>query len=310
MKNTPPATRFLGPRYWLIWAGFGLLWSINHLPYSWQMISGKWLGRILYYLLVRRKRIARINLRLCFPDLSAQERQAILKRHFESLGIMVIEIGLSWWTSAGMLKQLVTIEGIEHLEKARAGGKGAILIAAHFTTLEISGPMLSIFTPVYAMYRRHENPLINNAMEHGRKRHLKDIIPREDIRTMLRTLKNGEVVWYATDQGYRGKLSVLAPFFGVPATANTATSRIAKASGAAILPFVTYRRDDNSGYLMKISPPLEDFPSDDPEKDALRINKIIEAQVIEHPEQYYWVHRRFKLRDKRSHDVYDAADIL
>jgi len=220
---------------------------------------------------------------------------------------MIIEIGLSWWTSADKLKELVTIEGLEYLQSALSSGRGAILVAAHFTTLEISGPMLSTFMPVYAMYRRHENPLINTAMERGRKRHLKGIIPREDIRTMLRTLKNGEVVWYATDQGYRGKQSVIAPFFGIPATANTATSRIAKASGAAVLPFVTYRSSDNSGYLLKISPPLENFPSHDPEEDVTRINKIFEGQIIEHPEQYFWVHRRFKRRDKTLQDVYETS---
>lgn len=218
----------------------------------------------------------------------------MLKKHFESLGIMIIEVGLSWWTSADKLGKLATIRGLEHLENALASGKGVILIAAHFTTLEISGPMLSTFIPVYAMYRRHENPLINHVMERGRKRHLKNIIPRDDIRTMLRTLKNGEVVWYAPDQGYRGKQSVIAPFFGVPATTNGATSRIAKASGAAVLPLVTYRLEDNSGYLLIISPPLENFPSEDTARDVARINQVIEAQIIRHPEQYYWVHRRFK----------------
>jgi len=309
MKNTVPLTKYSGPRYWPTWLGFGLLWCVNRLSLRQQMIIGKSLGRMLYHLLRRRRRIAKVNLHLCFQNLAESERKRILKRHFESLGIMVIEIGLSWWTSTDNLKKLVAIEGLEYLESALAGGKGAILIAAHFTTLEISGPMLSIFTPVYAMYRRHENPLINLAMERGRKKHLKDIIPREDIRTMLRTLKNGEVVWYAVDQGYRGKQSVIAPFFGIPATANSATSRIAKASGAAVLPFVTYRLDDNSGYLLKLSPPLENFPSDNLEADIIRINKIIESQIIEHPEQYFWVHRRFKRRDKTSQDVYETPAV-
>ena len=149
-----------------------------------------------------------------------------------------------------------------------------------------------------------QSPLINSIMERGRRRHLTRIIPREEIRSMFRVLKANEVVWYATDQGYREKQSIIVPFFGIPASANSATSRIAKTSGAALLPFVTYRLNDNSGYLLKISPPVENFPSDDPEKDALRINEIIERQIVEHPEQYYWVHRRFKRRDKAAPDVY------
>lgn len=307
MKDSSRPTKYIGPRYWLTWAGFGLLWCVNHLPFRQEILIGKWLGRLLYHTIHRRRRIAKVNLRLCFPDLSESQRRQILKKHFESLGIMIMEIGLSWWAPTDKLKKLIRIEGLEHLKDALASGHGAVLLAAHFTTLEISGPMLSLFIPVYAMYRRHENPLINHAMELGRKRHLKDIIPREDIRTMLRTLKNGEVVWYATDQGYRGKQSITIPFFGIPATANSATSRIAKASGAAVLPFVTYRLDDDSGYLLKISPPLEDFPSASPEQDALRINTIIEGQILECPEQYYWVHRRFKRRDKASQDVYETS---
>jgi KDO2-lipid IV(A) lauroyltransferase len=300
MKNTDHPARYIAPRFWLIWFAFGLLWCINRLPFRLQMVTGRWLGRLLYHLIPRRRRIAKINLRLCFPDQSRSQRRAILKRHFESLGIMIVETGLSWWSSTDKLRKLISIEGLEHLQNSLASGKGAILLAAHFTTLEISGPMFSTFIPVYAMYRRHENPLINLLMERGRKRHLKGLIPREDIRTLLRILKNGEVVWYATDQGYRGKQSMTVPFFGVPASANSATSRIARSSGAAVLPFVTYRLDDNKGYLLKISPPLANFPSVDPAEDALRINKIIEAQIVAHPEQYYWVHRRFKSRDKPS----------
>lgn len=300
MKNTDHHTRYITPRYWLIWFGVGLLWCINQLPFRLQMLMGRWLGLLLYHLIPKRRRIAKINLRLCFPDLSRSQRRTILKRHFESLGIMIVETGLSWWSSTDKLTKLISIEGLEHLQNSLASGKGAILLAAHFTTLEISGPMFSIFKPVYAMYRRHENPLINLLMERGRKRHLKGLIPREDIRTLLRILKKGEVVWYATDQGYRGKQSITVPFFGVPASANSATSRIARSSGAAVLPFVTYRLDDNKGYLLKISPPLDGFPSVDPAEDALRINKIIEAQIVSHPEQYYWVHRRFKSRDKAS----------
>ena len=301
-------TKYIAPRYWLIWCSFGVLWCINHLPFYLQMRLGKWLGRMLYHLTPRRRRIAKINLRLCFPDLAESQRRQILKKHFESLGIMVIEFGLSWWTPTDKLKKLVTAEGLEYVEKALQRGKGVIFLAAHFTTFEISAPLFCIFMPANAMYRRHENPLINAVIEHGRKKHLTRIIPREDLRTMLRALKNNEIVWYASDQGYGEKHILLAPFFGIPASANGATSRIAKTSGAAVLPFVTYRLDDNSGYRLQISPPLEDYPSGDPEKDALRINQVIEEQVLKHPEQYYWVHRRFKRRDISLRDVYNPAN--
>jgi len=306
MNDNVPLTKYVAPQYWPTWCGFAVLWCVNRLPFNQQMKVGKWLGRLLYHITRRRRRIAKVNLHLCFPDLAETQRRQILKKHFESLGIMVIELGLSWWTPTEKLKKRVTIEGMEILQTALSGGKGIILLAAHFTTLEISAPLFTIFMPATTMYRRHENPLINAVMERGRKRHLTKIIPREEVRTMLRVLKNNEIVWYACDQGYREQQTVIVPFFGVPASANSATSRLARVSGAAVLPFVTYRRDDNSGYLLKISPPVENYPSDNPEEDALRINRIIEKQILAHPEQYFWVHRRFKRRDKTKQDLYET----
>ena len=306
MNESVTPAKYITPRYWLTWCGFGVLWCVNRLPFNLQMTTGKWLGRLLFHITQRRKRIAKVNLRLCFPDLAESQRRQILKKHFESLGIMIIEMGLSWWTPTEKLKERVTIEGMEYLLPALSGGNGVILLAAHFTTLEISGPLFTLFMPACAMYRPHENPLINSIMERGRKRHLTSAIPREEIRTMLRVLKNNEIVWYACDQGYREQQSIIVPFFGIPASANGATSRLARISGAAIMPFVTYRRDDNSGYIIKISPPIENYPTDNPETDAIRINKIIEEQIMAHPEQYFWVHRRFKRRDKTTQDIYES----
>lgn len=280
-----------------MWCGIGLLWLVTRLPYRWLLPIGAMTGRVLHFLAPRRRRIARVNIRLCFPELDEHQQRDLVRRHFETMGIMLMETGLSWWSKPQRLCPLSQIEGLEHLEAALARGRGVMLLGAHYTTLEISGPLLSchVRQPVDSFYRQHENPVIEYVMRRGRERHLNSIVPRDSIRDLLRSLKQNHIIWYAPDQAYQGKGSALVPFFGVAASSNTGTSRIIKMSGAALLPYHSMRLPQG-GYRLRISAPLENFPSGDDIADTLRIHRIIEDNIRQCPEQYFWLHRRFKRR--------------
>lgn len=300
-SKNPFQLQFLKPRYWLMWLAMGLLRLGIMLPFGWQLAIGRRLGRRLRPLSKRRLLITRYNLRTCLPELSEAERDALERRQFEALGIALFEIGLCWWGSARRLRKLVRIEGQEYLEAAKAQGRGVILLSAHVTCLEIGGRLLGLYTPFHLMYRPNNNPALEWLIRGRRETHFERAIPRDSVRALLGSLKAGYPVWYAPDQGFTGKYSEMVPFFGVPAPTNTATSRIARASGAPVLPFQVERLPGSQGYLLRVEPPLEDFPTEDALADARRVNKLIEVQARRAPEQYLWAHNRFKNRDyKRS----------
>lgn len=286
-----------------MWLTVAQLWLVSRLPLALQYRIGTALGALMYVTMPRRRRIARINLRLCFPELGPAARRKLLRRHFASLGLMAIEIGLSWWAPRERLRKLARVEGIEHLDAARAQGKGVILLNAHFTTLEMGGHLLPALSGnlVHAVYRPHENAVIEYLMTHRRDSAAERLIPRDDVRTMIRSLRDNAILWYAPDQAYINRGSVMVPFFGHPAATNTGTARLAKLTGAAVVPYVAMREPGTLNYRLVISPALQDFPGDDPEQDAARLNAVIEEQVRTAPADYYWVHRRFKRRGENPY---------
>lgn len=294
--SEPSTLQLLAPRYWPTWLLLGLGWLAARLPYRVQMALGRVLGRLLFRLAGRRKRIAQINLELCFPELDATGQHDLLKRHFLSLGIGVVETAMSWWTPAARLQRLYQLEGLEHLQAALARGKGVILLSAHFTTLEIGGRLLARKAPFHVLYRTHKNPVFERVMRRARERHFDKAIARDDMRGFLKSLKASMPVWYAPDQNYGKEHSVFVDFFGVPAATITATHRLAKISGAPVVPFFPLRLPGDSGYRLTLLPALDHFPTDDAVADTRRINALIEEAVRSAPEQYLWVHRRFKTR--------------
>ncbi|UTW07246.1 lipid A biosynthesis lauroyl acyltransferase [Pseudomonas benzenivorans] len=295
---------FLHPRFWLLWLGLGLLWLVSLLPYRVLMRLGRWLGAVMYRLARSRRQIAARNLELCFAQLSAAERERLLRENFASTGMTFFEMAISWWWPPARLARLGTFEGLEHLQQAEADGQGVILMALHFTTLEMGGGLIGMRQNMYGMYRPHKNPLFDYVQRRGREQRLQGVIERDDVRGMLKLLRAGGVVWYAPDQDYGAQRSVFVPLFGVPAATVTATSKFARLGRARVIPFTQVRLADGSGYRVVVHPPLQDFPSDSEEADCLRINQWIEQAIGACPEQYLWAHRRFKTRPSGEPKLY------
>jgi KDO2-lipid IV(A) lauroyltransferase len=286
--------RLFAPRYWPTWAGLGVLCLLTLLPYPALLACGRALGFVARHLVGGWVAIARRNLELCLPELSGAERARLLRAHFASLGIGLMEIPLAWWCSRARLARLVQIEGEEHLRAAQAGGRGVILLTAHFTTMELAGRTLAQIAPMRFLYRPTRNEALAYIMDKGRSGMGSYPIPRDDIRAFIGALRRGECVWYAPDQSYRRKGAEMVPWFGIPAATNTLTPRLARTTGAPVLPYFLQRLPGGRGYRAVIHPPLENFPTGDPIADTERFNHLIEAQVRRAPEQYLWIHRRFK----------------
>ena len=269
------------------------------------MRLGAGLGHLFRMLAPRRRRIAAINLKLCFPERSDAQREALLRAHFASIGIGLMEIALAWWGSDAKIQPLFHGEGLEHLQQALKEGKGVILFNAHFTTLDFGSRYLLYYrVPMHVVYRPHESPLVEYIMRQSRAHHAEKAIPRDAVRDMVRSLRANKPLWFAPDQNYGLKYSVFADFFGVPAATNTTTARLARMTGARVVPFFSHRLPACKGYRICLQPALEDFPSGDDKADAERLNQVIEEAVRISPEQYLWVHRRFKDRPQGEERFY------
>ncbi len=304
-EDSHPLYRFWQPRYWGIWLFVGLLRINSLLPYRLQMAEGRALGRLLYHLLRNRRRVAAANLALCFPDVTPAERQKLLRGHFASLGMTVIEHALAWWASDALVRRLVDLRGAENLERAMAGGRGVILLTGHFGAQEFSGRAFALSCPTAAgFYRPSRNPLVDELFKRVRQRSAPVLIPKDALRRVVRTLRGGMPVWYAPDQSYRRAQSALIPFFGEPAMTSTGLSELVRLGKAAVVPLFPTRLPDGRGYLLDILPALENFPGASPEDDARRVNAILEEHIRKVPEQYYWLHRRFKGRPEGYPDPY------
>ncbi|NDV61366.1 lysophospholipid acyltransferase family protein [Puniceicoccales bacterium CK1056] len=286
-------------------AAFGVLLMKGsaRLPLSWSRGIGKFIGSVVAIIFPYRRHVALTNLRLCLPELTEKERKDLLFRHYQSMGIGLFELAAAWYKPVEKLEEWSTVTGLEHLEAVAESGRGALLLTAHFTTLEISGRLLLNKRPFSCLYRRPDQPVIAKAMTEARKSRMNRVIHWNETNDLIRALRDGEFIWYAPDQGKRMKYSAILPFFGVPAVTNTATGRLARLGKAAIVPFLGYR-DAKGHYHVEIYPELKDIPSEDPDADAVKINQLIESFIRKAPDQYFWLHRRFKKRGAGFEDVY------
>ena len=305
-----PLSSYWSPRYWPVWVGMGVLRLICLLPHRAALAVGRVLGRLAHAMGGSRRAVVRRNIELCFPDLTPDERDALAYEHFKALGMTVIEMGLGRWATDRHLQSITKLSGIEHVHQALESGKGVILLSAHFTTLEIMGRVLALNMPPFdAVFRRNRSEFMTELQRTGRERSAESTIEKRDIKQMVRSLRANRAVWYAPDQSYNRKGSEVIEFFGVPAMHTTATSTLARLGDAAVVPFFPRRRPDST-YELTLFPAFDDFPSDDAVLDTRRYVDLLEQHVRTCPEQYFWVHRKFKDLPDSYPDYYSDLDAL
>ena len=285
------------PKYWLLWLGVGLMRLTQILPLSWQMKMGAGIGRLAKKMISGRANTAKRNIELCFPELSEQERQTLLTRNFEETGKAIFDTINAWWWSDERIKQHMTITGTEHVENTLAAGQGVILFAVHCLPLEMGARIFGQFQPGIGVYRPHNNPVMEYLQVKGRLRSNKGLVPKRDLRQMVRSLRSPDVIWYTADQDFGRSSAVFIPFFAVKDAATiTGATTLAKLGKAKVLPFFVERTAGDKGYRLEIMAPLDNFPGEDEVSDAIRGNGIVEQLINRNRTQYMWLHRRFKTR--------------
>lgn len=300
----PPFQRaWLLPRHWPTWLGLGLLRLLVWLPIPLLLWLGEALGRLGGRLLRSRRRVVETNLRLCFPDRDDADISQLADAHFRSLGIGMFETILAWWASDRRLRGRCRIEGVEHLHAAQAAG-GVLLLTGHFTTLEIAARVLCVNgITFHAMYRPYSNPIFDHYMRRWRaQRSGLPALPREDLRRLVRALRDGRAIWYAPDQSL-AREAVFVDFFGQPALTLTATARLAQMGRASVVPYFP-RREGRGRWVLRFEPAWRDYPSGDEISDARRVNAALEQGVRQALPDYFWIHRRFKQRPTGMPRIY------
>ncbi len=283
-----------------------LFWLLHFLPLQALAPIGRTLGLILYHIGSQRRKVVRINLELCFPELSENEREELVKNHFRALGRSILERSLLWWASRERLERLIHIEGADRIRAQLDAGRPVILLAPHFVGLDAGGVAVAMRFDSLSMYAEQANPVFDRLLLNGRRRFGDQmLLTRQDgIRATVKAMKSGRPFYYLPDLNTRRREAVFVPFFGIQAATTAGLSRLARAAGAVVLTCVTRIRPDGKGYVTEIGEAWADFPTADAEADTARMNTWIEAAVRAMPEQYYWVHRRFKTRPQGEKRFY------
>ena len=298
----------LSPRHWLSWSGLGIVWLVGKLPYRALSALGRALGTLTAHLPGERRRVAERNLELCFPELDAAARAQLLRATLRDLGMMFVEFAFAWFASERALARVpCAIDGLEHLEACRRSGRGALLVGAHFSHLELCARLVSQRIRIAGMYRVMDDVVFERAVLRARLRYADAMFVKEDLRPTVKYLRRGGTLWYAPDQDMRGKDSAFVPFFGIPAATITATHHLARLSGAVVIPFF-HKRNTDGGYTLRLEAPLAGVPGNDVIADTAHVNACIERMVREAPTQYLWIHKRFKSRPPGAPAVYENRE--
>lgn len=276
------------------YCGLGVLWWLHWLPLPWLRALGKVLGRLLFIFGRERRQVALTNLRLCFPALSEVDREQLARRHFVAFAQAVLDRTLGWWAPRGRLERLIRLRGGEHLRSA--DGRPTILLAPHFVGLDAGGTRMTMETPVCSVYSNQKNPVLNRLLYAGRMRFNPSQLAsrQEGLRKVVKYLKEGYPFYYLPDMDFGPKESIFSPFFGVQAATIPALSRLVRLTGARVVPCITRQVAD--GYEVELQPAWDNFPGASVEADTEFMNRFIESEVLKMPEQYFWLHKRFKTR--------------
>lgn len=285
--------------------GIFLLWLIHFLPLRLQAMLGNGLGRLLYLIGRERRHVASTNLRLCFPDWDETTRQRVVRQNFCAFGRSLIERGLLWWAPAARIQSLIRVEGREHYTTAQAQG-AVILLAPHFVALDVGGSWLIQHVDLVSVYSTQKNPRFNALLLHGRSRFgdQKLYARQQGLRPVIKAMRELRPFYYLPDQDLATKDGVFSPFFGVPAATLTTVPRLADMTGARVVPCISKLLPGGEGYEVRFYPAWENYPTGDVQADTDRMNAFIEARVREMPEQYFWLHKRFKTRPEGEAKFY------
>lgn len=307
-QTKPPLQwyHFLAPQHWPSWIAVLSLRLLALLPFTAGLMFGNALGGLLYHLATNRRRITEVNIGLCFPELSARQQQQLVKKIFKANATGFIETAWAYWGDKQSIEQRTTFIGFDLLDKALAEERGVILLGGHFSTLDLGGLLLSFKgIPFDCVYRPHNNALMDYWICKKRSRFTK-VVDRKKFRELLRDLRNNRCVWYAPDQDFGARGAVFVPFFGQTAATIVATSKMVRLNNSPILMLAHYRNADNSGYTIEVSE-IPGFPSGDETRDAELVNLTLEKAIRKAPEQYMWVHQRFKTQPDGRRKLYQAA---
>ncbi len=295
------STHLYHPKYWLLWFGIGLMRLTLLFPLSIQMRLGGLIGRSAKVIMNNRVNTAKRNLELCFPEMSPSERQDLPKRNFEETGKAIFDTINAWWWSDARVQRHMSIKGQEHIEKTLGDGHGVILFAVHCLPLEMGARIFGQYQPGVGIYRPHNNAVMEYLQVKGRLRSNKALVSKRDLRQMVRSLRNPDVIWYTADQDFGRSSATFVPFYAMQEAATvTGATTLAHLGKAKVLPFSVVRDPDDKGYTIEIMPALDNFPGENEIVDTKRGNKIIEGIINRNPSQYMWLHRRFKTRPNKD----------
>ena len=276
---------------------FALMWLVHFLPLGAQAALGNALGTLLFWLIPERRHVTRVNLAKCFPTMDPAARERLARAHFRAFTRSFVERGLLWWAPRARIERLIRLEGVEHLKAL--GDTPAILFVPHFVGLDAGGTRVTAERDIVAMFARQKDPLFTRLLRHGRTRFGRQrmVSRQEGVRAAIQAMRRElRPFYYLPDMDHGPRNAIFVPFFGVPAATVPGLSRIARLAGAKVLPCVTRMLPGGQGYVARIEAPWQDFPTDDVEADTRRMNAYIERVALEMPEQYLWMHKRFKTR--------------
>lgn len=294
--KTTPLSNFLGPRYWPTWLGLAILRLVSFLPLPLIALIGQSLGLLFYYVIVSRRRIAFTNISLCFPEKSVAERRTINRKHFRLLGQSIFTTPMHWWISKARFNRLVEINGKDHFDQALSNKHNIILLAPHFISLDVAGLSLAQDQPILTMYQYAKNGLVDEIVKRGRLRYGGELVERKaPMRNLIRAIRKGNPFYYLPDQD-AGRKGLFVPFFHEQASTFSVLGKFAQITDAVVIPCRTKIKDWGMGYEVTLLPSLANYPTGDELKDTTIMNQAVEDLVRAHPEQYFWVHKRFKTR--------------
>jgi len=293
---------FIHPKFLLTWILILFMRIGVFIPFKAQVVAGKAIGRMMYPFMNKLRSTAYSNISHCFPEKKQPQVERLVKRHFEAIGVSFFETANAYYGSDNKIKKLLTIKNEHFFTDALKEEGGIILLCSHFMPLMLGSRALLIKHTIANIYRPQNNTLFDSTMVKGYKKNGAVMIKSTDTRSIIKAINNSLPIWYAPDQDLGKNNSVFAPFFGIQTATASATARLAKNNNTRVIPYSFIRT--SNGYLMSFEKPISNYPTNDPIHDATVINQILEKQINHSPEQYLWIHRRFKTRPNDEKNFY------